>query len=467
MVLGGGLYGTAFVLAGAGVATHSLPLLYAGNVLAGISYGCVYTPPIQALLDWFPDKRGLASGVVIAGFGSGALFFTPAMNHFIQQFHQLPTYLGSSLKTITEGGKQYANMDGQLTEVVYATAGDLAKLPFSGLSEGFYVVGSGNTGVGTGLMAMGAIYGAVVMGSAMAIRRPAAGYLPAGYAPPANERAASSVNVSNVMKTPQFWLLFSTSTLLATGGMGLISVAKPMMSDLFATSMPELVTVSFASSYVMAMAVGNLGGRIGWAALSDKIGRRNTFNIFTFGAVPIFSCLPFCINQVVTNPTGPLAPAYLGLFVASTVASVSILGGVLAVLPAYEADLYGPKYVQAIHGRFLVCASLSTVAGPTILLTLRKMSEKAALQDLLAKVDPAKFQGHFGVDVSQANSLIEAKTLTISKLMTIMPPGTLDPSPFIYNNTMYTMAGLVGVASVLHFMVKPVDKKYFEKTDNL
>ena len=51
--------------------------------------------------------------------------------------------------------------------------------------------------------------------------------------------------------------------------------------------------------------------------------------------------------------------------------------------------------------------------------------------------------------------------------MTIMPPGTLDPSPFIYNNTMYTMAGLVGVASVLHFMVKPVDKKYFEKTDNL
>ena len=57
-----------------------------------------------------------------------------------------------------------------MTEVVYATAGDLAKLPFSGLSEGFYVVGSGNTGVGTGLMALGAIYGAAVMGSAMVIK---------------------------------------------------------------------------------------------------------------------------------------------------------------------------------------------------------------------------------------------------------------------------------------------------------
>ena len=68
-------------------------------------------------------------------------------------------------------------------------------------------------------------------------------------------------------------------------------------------------------------------------------------------------------------------------------------------------------------------------------------------------------------EMSQANALIEAKTLTISKLMTIMPQGTVDPSPFIYNNTMYTMAGLVGVASALHFMVKPVDKKHFEKTE--
>ena len=85
------------------------------------------------------------------------------------------------------------------------------------------------------------------------------------------------------------------------------------------------------------------------------------------------------------------------------------------------------------------------------------------IAELLNKVDHAKFQDMFGVDVSQAQTLIEAKTLTISKLMTIMPPGTIDPSPFIYNNTMYTMAGLVSVGAGLHFMVRPVDKKYFEK----
>ena len=83
--------------------------------------------------------------------------------------------------------------------------------------------------------------------------------------------------------------------------------------------------------------------------------------------------------------------------------------------------------------------------------------------DLLSKVDPTRFQEVFGTDMSQAQTLIEAKTLTITKLMTIMPPGTLDPSPFIYNNTMYAMASLVSVGAALHFMVKPVDHKFFEK----
>lgn len=80
-------------------------------------------------------------------------------------------------------------------------------------------------------------------------------------------------------------------------------------------------------------------------------------------------------------------------------------------------------------------------------------------------MDSTKFVETFGTDISQAQTLIEAKTLTISKLMTIMPQGTIDPSPFIYNNTMYTMASLVSVAAVLHLMVKPVDQKYFEKAE--
>ena len=82
---------------------------------------------------------------------------------------------------------------------------------------------------------------------------------------------------------------------------------------------------------------------------------------------------------------------------------------------------------------------------------------------MLSKVDPGRFRDVFGTDLTQAQTLIEAKTLTISKLMTIMPQGTMDPSPFIYNNTMYAMASLVSVGAALHFMVKPVDQKFFEK----
>ena len=125
--------------------------------------------------------------------------------------------------------------------------------------------------------------------------------------------------LDNLLKTPQFWLIWSTATLLATGGMGLMSVAKPMIQNVFTDAMPALVTTGFASAYLMAMAGGNLGGRIAWAAVSDKIGRWNTFQMFTLVAIPIYAGLPFLINQCISDPSGSLAPLYLGGFCASTV----------------------------------------------------------------------------------------------------------------------------------------------------
>jgi len=463
LATGGMLFGSGWLLSALGVYTHTLPVLYAGNLLCGIGYGCAYTPPIQALIEWFPDRKGLASGLVIAGFGSGALFFTPMMNMLTNKFSSLPTFLGDKLEVVVESGKQFASVGGQMQEVVYATAADLAKLPYDGLAEGFYLVGSGNTGVALSLASIGAVYTAMVFGSALMIRRPPPGYIPAGYTPPETSAAGANVHVDTVLKTPQFWFLWTTCTLLATGGMGLMSVAKPMIQNVFTGAMPGLVTTSFASAYLMAMSAGNVAGRIGWSAISDKIGRRNTFHIYTLGSIPIFGSLPFLINQCVTDPTGPMAPMFLAAFCGSTIAAISIMGGVFAVLPAYEADLYGPKYVGAIHGRFLLAATVSTIVGPGLLLNLMKMAETDALKDMLSRVDPALFSERFGTDLSQAQTLIEAKTLTISKLMTIMPQGTVDPTPFLYNNTMYTMAGLVSAAAALHFMVRPVNTKYFEK----
>ena len=120
MVTGAVCFGSGLAVTAAGGATHSLPLLYTGNLLAGMGYGCAYTPPIQALINWFPDKKGLASGIVIGGFGSGALFFTPAINSLCLKFSSLPTYLGSQVDVVVEGGRQFvAGAGGQLQEVTY------------------------------------------------------------------------------------------------------------------------------------------------------------------------------------------------------------------------------------------------------------------------------------------------------------------------------------------------------------
>ena len=344
LACGGLLYGVGFGVAAAGVSTHSLGLLYFGNLVTGLGAGLCYTPPIQACLDWFPDRKGLASGIVIAGYGSGALVFTPLIGLLTSKLSSLPTYLGNDVAVITEGGRQFAQVGGQLREVVFATSGELLKLPYDGLAEGFYLVGSGNTGVAASLLTMGALYAVTVVTSSLVIRRPPPGWLPAGYSPTVTEGGlGASVHVDNLFRTPQFWLLFSTSTLLTMGGMGIMSVAKPMIQSVFADSMPGLVTTSFASGYLMALASANWAGRLGWATLSDKIGRRNTFHLYTLGSVPIFGSIPFLITECVSHPSGPLANIYLAAFCVSTVAAISVLGGVFSVLPAYEADLYGPK----------------------------------------------------------------------------------------------------------------------------
>ena len=88
---------------------------------------------------------------------------------------------------------------------------------------------------------------------------------------------------------------------LSAGGMGLFSVAKPMMSEVFSAALPALVTSAFASKFVLMLSSGNLGGRLGWAGVSDMIGRRKTFMIFTFASVPLYLAIPTIVESVVTS----------------------------------------------------------------------------------------------------------------------------------------------------------------------
>ena len=98
------------------------------------------------------------------------------MDLLIKQFTRLPEYLGTSLQVVSEGGRLLGSVGGSMQEVVFASAQELSKLPYAGLAEGYYLVGSGSTGVGLAYGAMGAIYTSVLMASTMALKRPPPSY---------------------------------------------------------------------------------------------------------------------------------------------------------------------------------------------------------------------------------------------------------------------------------------------------
>eukprot|EP00935_MAST-01C_sp_MAST-1C-sp1_P001672 g1672.t1 len=475
-------FGGGLTIGGMGILMHSQLLLNLGyGVLAGTGVGLSYTPPIQTLMQWFPDRKGLAMGTLVAGFGSGALVFVPSMTWLMGQFSSAPTYLGTmeALQTTTRDGVLYAQTAShEWVEAVQATAADLAQLPapYNELTEGLYAVGTGSTGAGEALMLSGAAYFALMSACAFAIRTPAVGWKPAGY-DGVEEKNTPSLTVDQVMRTPQFYLLGTTFACLTTGTYGLFSVAKGMTSEVFSSALPLIVTASFTSSYLMLLSVANLSGRFGIATLSDRIGCRSAFNLIIAGSLPIYLTAPILVHQVAE--TGSTTPLYL--FVGSTFVAVFLSCGVISTCPAYEAALFGTRNVGAVHGRMLLFNSLAAVAGPNLFIQLRSGSEASAIHALLLQVDANEFSSRFGMapvdeltgaTPEAVQALVDAKTLTISKLLSIgaPPPSSAssaadlvlaDPTPYIYDSTMYTMAGLVCLAGVSHNMIRPVDPAAF------
>ena len=262
----------------------------------------------------------------------------------------------------------------------------------------------------------------------------------------------------------QFYKLGIVMTCLTTGTYGLFSVSKGMMAEVFSGSLPALVTASFTSSYLMTLSVANLSGRFVMATLSDRIGCRNTFHLICAGLLPLYLVAPGLVAQVVD--TGAEMPLYG--FCATTFAAVFLACGVISTMPAYEAALFGTKNVGAVHGRMLIFNSIAAVAGPMLFIKLRNAAESDALTSMLPLADPARFEGLYGVapTLDATAALVEAKTLTIGKLMELVPEeaGAVDPTPYLYDSTMQVMAGLVVVAAISHASISPVDAQRFESS---
>ena len=251
---------------------------------------------------------------------------------------------------------------------------------------------------------LGAVYFCFMIVGSIIVRVPPAGWVPEGYVPPATTNkmiTRNDVFVYDAVKTPQFWLIWWVLCLNVTAGIGVLGQASAMSQEMF----PGHITPVAAAGFVGLMSLFNMGGRFCWASLSDYIGRRNTYFVFM--------CLGFVLYITVPFAGGS---GNVVLFVCCFLVIVSMYGGGFSTVPAYLRDLFGTRYVGAIHGILLTAWSAAGVAGPVIVNYLRE------------------YNITHGVPKAQA-----------------------------YNNTMYIMAGLLVIGFIANACVKAVDKKYHMK----
>jgi len=324
-----------------GVKTHQLWLMWLGSgVIGGIGLGLGYISPVSTLIKWFPDKRGMATGMAIMGFGGGAM-------------------VGAPLAATLMG--HFANAQ--------------------------------EVGVWQSFVVMAAIYFVFMVAGALAYRVPPTGWKPEGWTAPVKKASAMvtdrHVHVSVAWKTPQFALIWLVLCLNVSAGIGILGMASPLLQEVFAGKLlgnelsfsqlnaAQLAQIAaIAAGFTGLLSLFNIGGRFFWASFSDYIGRKNTYFAFFALGVGLYSLVP--------------SMGHLGnvaLFVAAFCIILSLYGGGFATVPAYLADLFGTQMVGAIHGRLLTAWAAAGVLGPVLITYLREYQlaagvERAAAYDM-------------------------------------------------------------------------------------
>jgi MFS family permease len=461
-------WGGGYLIGSLGIYTHQLWLLYLGyGVIGGCGLGLGYVSPVSTLIRWFPDRRGMATGLAIMGFGGGAIIGAPLKRYLMKLFYEAPQYLGATdqVNLITEAGRRFVEQAGQRLEVVVVGANDVAGMLVRG-AEGVYVVGTGSTGVAQTFFVLGLGYFLVMLVAAFSYRVPPEHWLPAHWTPPQEDPkhkkliTTHHVDIDEALKTPQFYQLWLVLCLNVSAGIGVLGVASTMMSEIFGTTLPGIVDGAFAATYVSMISVFNMLGRFFWASSSDYIGRKNTYWIFFALGIVLYCSVPFAASQVSAQPS----VVWLVLFYAATMLIFTMYGGGFSTIPAYLADVFGTRFVGGIHGRLLTAWSTAGVVGPLAITSLRQFASDSAIAKLATKVDPAAFQQRFGAPLEQLDQLVAAQTVTIGRLMELVPAGTVDPTPGLYNSTMYLMAALLAAGLVCNALMRPVAEKHYLKS---
>lgn len=284
-------------VAGSGLATsfESLALLYLFyGVIGGTGLGIGYIAPVSTLVKWFPDRRGLATGLAIMGFGFAALLSGPAAAGLIESV---------------------------------------------GISSTFYI--------------LGIIYFVVMILSAQYLAPPPEGWAPKGFIESQQNGTKkikadlSQLSANEAVKTRRFWMLWVMLFINITCGIAILAVASPMAQEI--TGMTAIA----AAAMVGVLGLFNGAGRLGWASLSDYIGRPNVYTAFFVIQVIAFFALPYATNPI--------------LFQILLFSILTCYGGGFASVPAYIGDLFGTKQLGAIHGYILTAWALAGVVGPILL----------------------------------------------------------------------------------------------------
>jgi MFS family permease len=318
-------WGGGLVLGGYGVSIHQLWLVFLGcGVIGGIGQGLGYIAPVSTLIKWFPDRRGMATGFAIMGYGGGALIGSPLAVALMARFAR-----------------------------------------------------GGVPGVSTTLMVLGALYFVAMSLGAIGFRVAPAGWRPTGWAPKAAETNSlitrRHVHLRRAWRTPQFWLIWAVLGLNVTAGISVLSMASPMFQEVFGGRLLGLdahaVLGTAQKAAIAAAAAGLVGlislfnslGRIFWASISDVLGRKSTYVVFFALGIALYCALPTLGHLGLVIP-----------FIAAVCIILTMYGGGFATIPAYLADVFGTQMVGAIHGRILTAWSVAGVAGPMLIAYLRQ-----------------------------------------------------------------------------------------------
>jgi len=217
-----------------------------------------------------------------------------------------------------------------------------------------------HVGVSETFLVLGILYLLFMMVGALIVRVPAPGWTPPGYVAPAESGTLitrHNVYVYEALKTPQFWLVWWVLCLNVTAGIGVLGQASAMSQEMF----PGRITAVAAAGLVGLMSLFNMAGRFLWASTSDVIGRKHTYFIFfALGAV-LYALVPS------TGRSGNVVA-----FVLCFLVILSMYGGGFATVPAYLRDLFGTRYVGAIHGLLITAWSVAGILGPVLVNYLRE-----------------------------------------------------------------------------------------------